>query len=386
MMTIAANPIRIPITKPLTGEEEEQAAAAVIRSGWLTQGDQTFEFEKSVAAFVGAAHAVSANSATTALHICCVLAELGAGDEVLMPSYTHIATANSVRYTGATPVFVDIRPDTYNIDERLLEQALTPRTKAVMPVHQVGVPAAMAEIKDFAKTHGLVVIEDAACALGSRYRGTPIGGLGMLAVFSFHPRKLITTGEGGMIVTNDPGLAELARSLISHGESVLDVVRHSAVATVVEEFPRVGYNYRLSNLQGALGVVQMSRLDAIVARRRELGKRYNQHLAGLPGVVTPVDGGDFEVNYQSYMIRLTKDCPISRDAMMRALREQGIASRPGIMAIHHQPAYRDMVRHPLPETDSAAAECLILPLYPQMTEAEQDAVIEAIAELTGGPR
>jgi dTDP-4-amino-4,6-dideoxygalactose transaminase len=375
--------VSIPITKPDVGDAELERLAAVVRSGWLTQGAETFEFERVVAERTGARHGVATTSATTALHIAFVLLGVGPGDEVLLPSYTHIATANAVRYTGATPRFVDIRPDTYNIDERLLEQAVTANTRAILAVDQVGLPAELEAICGIASRHGLRVVEDAACALGSIYRGKPIGSISDLTVFSFHPRKVITTGEGGMVMTNDDAWAEEARSLVSHGESVLDVDRHSAARPLVEEFPRLGFNYRLTNLQGALGVAQMARLDGIVEARRRLAGRYNEAFGGLAGIEPPVEPEGVEPNYQSYMVRVTERSATKRDELMAKLREHGIASRPGITAIHRQPIYRsDAIE--LPETDRAADTCLILPLFPRMTAAEQEAVIQRVTSLTEG--
>ncbi|MGH9281427.1 MAG: DegT/DnrJ/EryC1/StrS family aminotransferase [Acidimicrobiales bacterium] len=376
--------LSIPIAKTVTGPEEEAAVAAVLRSGWLTQGNETFEFERRVAHYCGAAAAVAANSATTALHLAMVMLGIGPGDEVLVPSYTHIATANSVRYTGATPVFVDIRADTNNIDERLLGQALTPRTRAIVVVHQVGLPAEMDDINTVAADHGLAVVEDAACAIGSTYRGRRVGSLSPLTVFSFHPRKIITTGEGGMLLTGDAEQAELARSLASHGESVLDVDRHGADRPVQEGFSRVGFNYRMTNIQGAIGVVQMDRLDAILADRRRLGRRYSELLGPVPGVEPPVEPEHVETNYQSYLVTITDDAARSRDEVMVELRRAGIATRPGVTAIHHQEVYAGTERAPLPVTDEAVANRLILPLYPQMTGSEQDEVAGRLAELVGG--
>lgn len=377
--------LSIPIAKTVTGPEEEDAVAAVLRSGWLTQGNETFDFERRVADYCGAEHAVATNSATTALHMAMVMLGVGPGDEVLCPSYTHIATANSIRYTGATPVFVDIRRDTNDIDEALLEQGLTPRTRAIMVVHQVGLPAEMDAINKFGADHGLAVVEDAACALGSTYRGRRVGSLSPMAVFSFHPRKIITTGEGGMLLlTADGEHAELARSLASHGESVLDVDRHRADRPVQEGFPRVGFNYRMTNVQGAIGKVQMGRLESILEARRRLGRRYNELLAPVKGVEPPAVPDHVETNYQSYMVAVTPDSARPRDDVMVELRSAGIATRPGVTAIHHQEVYLGWERQPLPVTDEAVSNRLILPLYPQMTDAEQDEVVDRLAGLVGG--
>lgn len=374
--------VRIPITKPLVGDLEHQRVRAVLDSGWLTQGGETSEFERLVASYCGASHAIAMNSATTALHIALLLSGIGDGDEVIVPSYSHIATANAVTYTGAKPVFVDIRRSTYNLDERRLDEAITDRTRAIVVVHQVGLPADLQAVGAIAKRHGLNVIEDAACALGSVYEGQRIGGHGNVAVLSFHPRKVITTGEGGMILTEDPELAEMARSLASHGESVLDVHRHNAMRPTTEEFARVGYNYRMTNIQGAVGVGQMSRLQEILQSRRDLADRYTQALREVPGVEVPVEPDGCIPNYQSYMVRITPDAGTTRDEVMLGLRAAGIATRPGITAIHRQPPYRaDADRSRLQETERAVDEALILPLYPQLTNEEQDEVIQTMTSL-----
>ena len=378
--------VRIPISKPLVGELEHERIGRVLDSGWLTQGEETFEFERRVAEYCGARHGVAMNSATTALHVALELIGVGPGDEVIVPSYSHIATANAVAYTGAEPVFADIRARTYNLDETRLEEALSERTRAIVVVHQVGLPADLQAIAAFAGEHGLRVVEDAACALGSTYDGRRIGGHGNLAVLSFHPRKVITTGEGGMVLTDDPELAESARSLASHGEAVIDVHRHNALRPTTEEFARVGFNYRMTNLQGALGVGQMSRLEEILAARRELGRRYSEAFGRLSGVEVPLEPPGYEPNYQSYMLNVTAAGATPRDRVMLGLRERGIATRPGVTAIHHQPPYRRPAgRERLQETDKAVEQALILPLYPQMTHAEQDEVIEAFTELVAEP-
>jgi perosamine synthetase len=377
--------VRIPISRPLVGDDELARIKAVLDSGWLTQGEATFEFERLVASYCGAKHAVAMNSATTALHVALVMSGVAHGDEVIVPSYSHIATANSVFYTGAMPVFVDISRSTYNMDAHTVEDAITDRTRAIVVVHQVGLPVDLQAIGAIARRHGLTLIEDAACALGSGFQGRRIGAHGNVVVFSFHPRKVITTGEGGMILTDDPGLASSARSLASHGEAVLDVHRHNAVRPTTEEFARVGFNYRMTNVQGAIGIGQMSRLDEILESRRALAHRYTSRLKGLPGLEVPVEPDGFHANYQSYMVRITPDTGTARDDVMLSLRESGIATRPGITAIHLQPPYRVHADPAmLVETQRAVDEALILPLYPQMTEQEQDEVIDRIVDLVGG--
>ncbi|MES1213383.1 MAG: DegT/DnrJ/EryC1/StrS aminotransferase family protein, partial [Singulisphaera sp.] len=250
----------IPITLPLFGPEEEQAAAAAIRSGWVTQGPQVAAFERAVAEYTGAAHAVAVSNCTTALHLALVLHGIGPGDEVICPSMSFIATANSIRYTGATPIFAEVDPRTYNLDPDAARDAITPRTKAILVVHQIGLPADLERFQALGREHGLAIIEDAACAIGSKYQGRQIGSCAETVCFSFHPRKVITTGEGGMITTNRADFAERLRLLRQHGMSVSDAARHSSKKVVIENYVCLGYNYRLTDIQGAIGVEQMKRL------------------------------------------------------------------------------------------------------------------------------
>src|SRR6266571_1819518 len=286
-MSVSTAKMHIPITKPCFGEEEERAVVQVLRSGWVVQGPKVAEFERLVAEYVGVRQAVATSSCTTALHLALTLRGIGAGDEVIIPSFTFIATANAVHYTGATPVFVDIDPQTYNIDPDCIEAAITPRTKAIMPVHQIGLAADMDRINTIAQRHGLVVIEDAAPALGAMYKSKQVGSLGNPTCFSFHPRKVITSGEGGMIVTDDDTLAERARTLRAHGMSLSDLARHQAQSVVIEEYHDVGYNYRLSDLHAAVGIEQMKRLDFMLAQRKRVAHLYNEAFADLEGVQLP---------------------------------------------------------------------------------------------------
>jgi perosamine synthetase len=374
--------VRIPISKPLVSELEHQRVKAVLDSGWLTQGEETFEFERLVASYCGANHAVAMNSATTALHIALLLLGTGHGDEVIVPSYSHIATANAVTYTGAKPVFADIRRSTFNLDERCLGGAISERTSAIVVVHQVGLPVDLQAVGAIAERHGLNVVEDAACALGSAYGDRRIGGHGNIAALSFHPRKVITTGDGGMIATNNTAFAERLRRLRQHAMSLDDYRRHQAAGVLIEEYAEVGYNYRLTDVQAAIGIEQLKRLDGIVARRRELAQRYTVSLTALAGIQVPLVPVWAKPNWQSYVIRLTRDFPLARNAMMAELLQRGIASRRGIMAIHREPAYLDYGTA-LPITETVSDESLLLPIYPQMTAAEQDRVIAALFALGG---
>lgn len=371
--------MKIPITKPWFGPEEAEATRQVLQSGWVTQGPKVAEFEARMAQLCEAEQAVAVTSCTTALHLALLTLGIGPGDEVICPSLSFIASANAIRYTGATPVFADVDPATFNLDADAVEQVLSPQTKAVLLVHQMGLPLEIERFQRLAETHGIKLVEDAACAIGSRYRGRPIGGHTELACFSFHPRKIITAGEGGMITTNNADYAERLRLLRHHGMNVSDVARHRAPRVILEEYTCVGYNYRMTDLQAAVGLVQLGRLEEILARRRSLAARYAQALEGCPWLTAPVVPDYAEPNFQSYAVRLSHDAPISRDALLQRLLDDGISARPGIMLTHRQPAYAEVtLRQPLPDSEQASERSLLLPLFPQMTDAEQDYVIESL--------
>ncbi len=373
----------IPVARPSIGVEEEKAVVEVLRSGWLAQGARVAEFEKRFAGYVGAAHAVALSSCTTALHLALVAAGVQPGDEVLCPSLSFIATANSIRYAGASPVFVDIDAATYNMDPECIERAITPRTRAIMVVHQIGLPVALSEILEIATRHRLVVVEDAACAIGSEYKRQRIGlPHSTMACFSFHPRKILTTGEGGMITTANEELAVRIRKLRQHAMTVSDLTRHSSTQVVAERYDEVGYNYRMTDMQGALGLVQLQRLNDMLARRRHLAARYSERLSQLEWLVPPVVPADCRHNFQSYMVRVENTVPVGRDDLMQGLLDRGISTRRGIMAIHREVPYRDAKwDNQLPQTEYITDNTIILPLFHTMTEEEQDYVIDCITQV-----
>jgi dTDP-4-amino-4,6-dideoxygalactose transaminase len=370
----------IPVMRPWLGKEEEAAAGEVIASRWVAQGKRVAAFEKAVAARVGAPHGVATSSCTAALHLALVALGVGTGDDVVVPSLSFIATANAARYVGARPVFADVEERTQNVSAATLERALTPKTRAVIVVHQGGMPADVGPVHDLCDARGIAVVEDAACALGSTYRGAPIGAHSDLVAFSFHPRKVITTGEGGLVATRRSEFAERIRRLREHAMTISAADRHDAAEPIAEEYPESGFNYRMSDLQAAVGLVQLTRLDAIVARRRELARRYRDRLSGL-GLEMAADPPYGETNYQSFWITLPERFPLTRDDALRELMRRGIAARRGFMAAHLEAAFAGTDCGPLPVTERLTRRTLILPLFHELAETDQDHVIGVVRDL-----
>lgn len=377
--------MNIPITKPYFDKAEEKAVAQVLRSGWVTQGPKVEEFERAVCKYTGGKCAVATTSGTSALFLSLHALGIKSGDEVIIPSLSFIATTNVVVHAGAIPVFVDIDAQTYNIDPDRIEQAITKRTRAIIPVDQVGLPCDLGEIKRIADKHKLYVVEDAACALGSVYKGTKIGNARDVACFSFHPRKVVTTGEGGMILTNNKSLAEDLRILRHQGMSISDVARHSSKTIIFEKYHVVGYNFRMSDIQAAVGVEQMKKLPGILKRRAWLAQRYTKVFSKSKNIIPPYVPDGYVHNWQSYVIRLRENKKITRDSLMQKLQGVGISTRVGIMAAHLEKPYRTLYpKLSLPETEQAARETMALPLYFQMTKKQQDYVITKILEFARG--
>jgi perosamine synthetase len=374
----------IPIIRPLMGEAEADAARRPILSGWITQGPEVAAFEKEFAAYVGAPHACAVSNCTTALHLALLAAGVGPGDEVVTASHSYIATANCVRYCGALPVFVDIDPRTFNMAPELVEAALTPHTRAILCVHQVGMPCDLAALVRLARSRGIALIEDAACAVGSEIlwdgRWEKIGKPhGDAACFSFHPRKVMSTGDGGMITTANPQWDARFRLLRQHGMSVPDTVRHGSREVIFESYPEMGFNYRMTDIQAAVGREQLKRLPEIIERRRLLAARYTRLLSEVPALAPPYEPSWARTNWQSYTVTLAGGC--DQRQVMQAMLDRNIATRRGIMCSHREPAYRDAYRAGpggLRNSEEAQERNILLPLYHQLTEEQQDRVVETL--------
>lgn len=373
----------IPVMKPLLGVEEEIAAAEAVASGWVAQGPRVAQFEREFAAHMQAGHGVAVSSCTAGLHLALVLHGVGRGDEVIVPSLSFIATANAVRYTGATPVFADVDVATGNLTAQTVDQVRTGATRAVMVVHQAGVPADLDGLHALCDPLGLPILEDAACAAGSTHGGRPVGAGSLVAAWSFHPRKLLTTGEGGMLTVEDAEAAARLRRLREHGMNVSAADRHATGAPVMESYLETGFNYRLTDIQAAVGRVQLTRLDAIVSRRRELALRYQALLADVPGLLVVRDPSWGTTNYQSFWVLLPDDFPVSRNTLMELMHKAGISPRRGIMAAHLQPAYEGHPHIKLPVTEQVTNNSLILPMFHDMTEEQQDRVVAVLLRAAG---
>jgi dTDP-4-amino-4,6-dideoxygalactose transaminase len=366
----------IPIAKPYLDTSDAQNAYDTILTGWITQGPKVKEFEEKFAEYTGAKHAVALSNCTTALHLAMIVAEIGPEDEVICPSMSYIATANAIRYVGAKAVFGEVN-EQYNLDIEDVRSKINARTKAILLVHQIGMPADIAAFKQLCVEHKLVLIEDAACAIGSEYQGEKIGVHSDLVCFSFHPRKVITTGDGGMVTTSREDFANRMRILRQHGMSVNDRVRHLSDKVIMEDHVELGYNYRMTDIQAAVGIKQLEKLDLIVTERRKIAEQYLTAFKDITCIRLPKEENGCRTNWQSFSIYLKPNCPISRDELMQRMLDNKIATRRGIMTSHRETAYKEYCNGlVMPKSEDLADRSILLPLYYPMTQEDINTVIE----------
>jgi len=372
----------IPIAKPFLTKDEAQGAYDTILTGWVTQGPKVEEFEKKFCEYTGAKYAAAVSNCTTALHLAMIISEIGAGDEVITPSMSYVASANCIKYVGATPVFGEVDKETYNLNVSHAESLITEKTKAIILVHQLGMPADIDAFRKLTDKYKIKLIEDAACAIGSSYKGKKIGSHSEIVCFSFHPRKVITTGEGGMITTSDESIYRKVKLLRQHGMSVNDRERHEAGKLIFEDHIVLGYNYRMTDIQAAIGLRQLEKLDHIIEERRKIALKYIEELKDIDCIELPEEKTGYFSNYQSFSIYLKESAPISRNEIMQKLLEAGISSRRGVLTAHRETSYLDNYKDlKLPVSEDACDRSFMIPLFIPMDSEDIEHVISTIKQI-----
>jgi len=369
---------------PNLGQAEIEMVTQAILSGWVAQGPLVSEFEKQFAKKVGALEAIAVSNCTTGLHLALIVGGITKGHDVIVPSFSYIATTNSVIHAGANPVFADVSIETGNLTVETITNALTPSTKAVILAHQAGVPAQIDEIKSLCNLYGILLIEDAACAIGSKYKNDLIGSHSSLVVFSFHPRKVLTTGEGGMICTSNPEWASRLRRLREHGMSLSAAERHAQGGVVIENYSETGYNYRLTDLQAGLGLAQLEKLDEMVEVRRKQAGLYRESFESHPRILNMISDTSYGLtNFQSFWIRLDTNQTFTRNSVMVDMDKHGVTTRRGIMVAHREAACEIFFTSPLPVSETLSDSTLILPIFHSLSESDQSQIIEVFLEALG---
>lgn len=374
----------IPISLPVTGEEEWQAVREPLMNGWLTSGPKVREFEELFAHRHQVKHAIAVTSATTALHLALVALNIKPGDEVIVPAFTWVSTANVVLYQGAKVVFVDVDPHTFNIDPEDLKRRITSKTKAIIPVHLFGLCADMDAIKEIAGN--IPLVEDGACAAGAGFKGNPAGSLGTIGCFSFHPRKSVTTGEGGMVTTNDDALAETISMLRNHGASISEEQRHHGPRPyILPDFNMMGFNYRMTDLQGAVGVVQLKKLDQFIDERAKWANYYFEELKSVEWLSVPTFNSDYKHGWQSYVTLVDESkSPGSRNEIMEKLQDMGISTRPGTHAVHMLNHYKELYQVQAKDYPGAMAAnnfSMAIPLHNRMGKEDFEYIVHCLKSL-----
>jgi perosamine synthetase len=373
---------QIPLLRPWLGDEEWTATRDVIHSGWVSQGPKVQEFEKTIASFLGVKYAVAVNACTSAIHLAFKISGVKYGDEVIVADTTCMANVNAIVMAGATPIFVDIDANTFNINPDLIASKIGPKTKAILNIDQIGLANDLDKIASVAKKHGIALIDDAATALGGKYKGKYLGSCGIPTTFSFHPRKIITTGEGGMLVTDDEKMAEQARVLRATGASVSDLDRHHAKGVILQKYYDSGYNYRLTDIQAAIGIVQMGKINEILKQRREQAEKYNHHFGNLEELQIPYVPVYAQPAWSSYCLKITSKAKVTVEEILKHMASKNISCRYGIQPLHQEPyfdgkGFRD---EDFPVSCEVAKNSFFIPIFPGLKESEQDYIIESLIQ------